>query len=89
MEPTFRISFMETTPAMIEKSTIGPTMNFTRFRKMVPKGLMYLFAKSAWLCISSPTMIARTSAMKICAASDSFFLPVVSAIFSFPLESSL
>ena len=47
MEPTFLTSLSDTTPDMIENRTIGPTMNFTRFRKIVPKGLMYSFANSA------------------------------------------
>ena len=35
------------TPDMIENSTIGPTINLTRFRNMVPKGFMYSDARSA------------------------------------------
>ena len=35
------------TPDMIENSTIGPTLNLTRFRNMVPKGFMYSDARSA------------------------------------------
>ena len=40
MLPTFLISFMEITPFMIENKTMGTTMNFSRFRNRVPKGLM-------------------------------------------------
>ena len=34
------MSFIEMTPQMMEKKTMGTTMNWMRFRKMVPKGLM-------------------------------------------------
>ena len=39
-EPTLRMSRMEMTPAMMEKKTSGVTIHLTRFRKIVPKGLM-------------------------------------------------
>ena len=34
------MSFIERMPAMIENSTNGTTMNFSRLRKIVPKGLI-------------------------------------------------
>ncbi len=37
---------MEMTPAMIEKKTSGVTTHLTRFRKIVPKGLMYFAANA-------------------------------------------
>ena len=40
MTPTFLMSRMDTTPAMIEKNTSGHTIHLIRFRKMVPNGLM-------------------------------------------------
>ena len=38
--PTFEMSFIDRMPAMMEKSTSGNTMNFSRFRKMMPMGLI-------------------------------------------------
>lgn len=40
MEPTLRISLMEMMPERMEKKTMGTTTNFSKFRKMVPKGLI-------------------------------------------------
>ena len=40
MEPTLRMSRIEMMPLMMEKSTMGTTMNLTRFKKIVPMGLM-------------------------------------------------
>ena len=36
--PTFRISFMERMPSIMDRSTTGTTINFKRFTKMSPKG---------------------------------------------------
>ena len=40
MAPTFLMSRMDTTPAMMEKNTSGHTIHLIRFKKIVPKGLM-------------------------------------------------
>ena len=34
------ISLMEMIPLIIEKRTIGTTINFSKFRKIVPNGLI-------------------------------------------------
>ena len=68
---------------------MGTTMNLTRFRKIVPKGLMMLLAKSARPCSSSPVKIASSMAMKICIARDIFFFSfMMNRSFSFPLQKS-
>ena len=64
---------MEIMPLIIEKMTTGTTMNFSKFRKMVPKGLMYESVKAAYCCKSRPKIMASTRAMPICAAKESFF----------------
>ena len=79
MEPTFLISFMLIMPQTIENSTIGTTMNFSRFTKIVPMGLMNLVAKAAppgTYTSAQPMPAPMMSAKKIQNASDSFFLPV-------------
>ena len=40
IDPTFLMSFMEIIPHIMENSTIGTTMNFSKFRKIVPNGLI-------------------------------------------------
>ena len=65
MMPTFLMSLMEITPAMIEKKTSGQTIHLIRFRKIVPKGLMYVFAKSGLPVSAIPAPIASTRAIKI------------------------
>ena len=80
---------MEIMPHMMENSTMGTTMNFTRFRKMVPKGLMKLVANSARPCSSRPAKIASSIAMKICMARDIFFFSCMNKrSFSFPFAKS-
>ena len=79
MEPTFLISFMLIMPQTIENSTMGTTMNFSRFTKIVPMGLMNLVAKAAppgTYTSAQPMPAPMMSAKKIQNASDSFFLPV-------------
>ena len=39
-EPTRPMSCIEMTPEAMENSTMGTTMNFSRFRKIVPQGRM-------------------------------------------------
>ncbi len=64
------MSFIDKMPAIIEKRTSGTTMNFSRFRKMMPMGLMYVLMKSAWLCRSMPANTASSRAMPICVVRD-------------------
>ena len=78
---------MEMMPHMMENSTMGTTMNFTRFRKMVPKGLMKLVAKSACPCNSSPPTMASSMAIKICIARESLFFSFIKNR-SFPIAKS-
>ena len=65
MLPTLRISFMEITPQMMEKNTIGTTMNLIRFRKIVPNGFMYFTAISGAPIKHKPAMIPRARPIKI------------------------
>ena len=39
MEPTFFMSPMDKMPSIMDSSTTGTTMNFSRLTKIVPKGL--------------------------------------------------
>ena len=45
-----------------------------RFRKMLPKGLMYSFTKSALSCSKMPATTDRASAKAIWEVRDSFFI---------------
>ena len=83
MAPTFFISRMEMIPHMMENNTIGTTMNLSRFKKIVPNGLIYVSANWACFCRSNPAAIARTRAINICIASDIFFFSFINTILSF------
>jgi hypothetical protein len=67
MDSTLWISFMEITPQIMELKTIGTTMNLIRLRKMVPKGLIKLTARSALPKARKrrPAIIPRPRAIKI------------------------
>ena len=73
MLPTFRISLMDITPDIIEKSTIGTTINFTRFRNRVPNGLIYVVAISGVFINPIPARIPRRRPVKIQKANGNFF----------------
>ena len=77
MLPTFLISFMEITPFMMENKTMGTTMNFSRFRNRVPKGLMYISAMSGRLINSMPATIPNANPVKIHSASGFFFIHII------------
>ena len=67
------MSCMEITPLIIENSTIGTTMNFTKFKNNVPNGLMYSTAISGVFINAAPARIPSTKPAKIYAAKGSFF----------------
>lgn len=73
----------EMIPHMMENNTIGTTMNLSRFKKIVPNGLIYVSANWACFCRSNPAAIARTRAINICIASDIFFFSFINTILSF------
>ena len=54
-------------PTMMVESTIGTTMNLIKFKKIVPKGLMYSFAKGTQSVAMQikPAIIPRTRPIKI------------------------
>ena len=68
------MSFIERMPAMMEKSTSGATINFSKFRKIMPKGLIYVSTKPAWLRSKMPATTASSRAMPIWAVRESFFI---------------
>ena len=65
--PTVLISFKEMIPTMMVESTIGTTMNLIKFKKIVPKGFMYSFAKGTQSVAMQikPAIIPRTRPIKI------------------------
>ena len=58
-----------------QKNTSGVTINFIRFKKMVPKGLMYETAKDEKPVMASmiPVMIPSARAIKIMSARGIFY----------------
>ena len=75
--PTFETSFIESMPAMMEKSTSGTTINFNKLRNIVPKGLIYVLTNEAWSCSSTPAITASNRAIPIWAVRESFFFSVI------------
>ena len=67
---------MEITPQMMELKTIGTTINLIRLRKIVPRGLTKVTARSALPKArkTRPATMPSPRAIKICAASESLVL---------------
>ena len=65
--PTVLISFKEMIPTIMVDNTIGTTMNLSKFKKMVPNGLMYSIVKGT-LSVAiqiKPTMTPKTRPINI------------------------
>lgn len=77
MDPTFLMSFMEITPLMIENKTTGTTINLTKFRNIVPKGLIYVSTMAGLPIKHIPTIIPKARLIKIQVASENFFLSFI------------
>lgn len=65
MEPTFFMSFIEITPLIIDSRTTGTTINLTKFKNMVPKGFIYVFAASGFFIKHSPVIMPKARLIKI------------------------
>ena len=67
---------MEITPQMMEKNTMGTTINLMRFKKMVPMGSMYAVAMCGVFIRHRPAIIPRTRPMNIWIGSGNFFFSI-------------
>ena len=71
------MSFIDITPLMIDNNTIGTTINLSKFKNIVPKGKIYLFAISTCPIIRSPAITPKINAVTIINGSDIFFISFI------------